>query len=207
MIKNILIILLCSIVLLTDNINAKSSKDVVVDIMELSLDENIAIPQIEKKYHNAVATHMNKLAINLKNKNQNVESTRNGEVIIATIEADKLFNPNSCELKSDIENILKDYIELTTTPDKYKLLLVMHNDNTGNEEYTYRMSESRVNAIYKWMEDLHINTKLIVPYAVGDTQPLYPNNSRLNRAKNRRLEIYIIPGNLIIQLAKSKRLY
>ncbi len=207
MIKNILIILLCSIVLLTDNINAKSSKDVVVDIMELSLDENIAIPQIEKKYHNAVATHMNKLAINLKNKNQNVESTRNGEVIIATIEADKLFKPNSSELKSDIENILKDYIELTTTPDKYKLLLVMHNDNTGNEEYTYRMSESRVNAIYKWMEDLHINTKLIVPYAVGDTQPLYPNNSRLNRAKNRRLEIYIIPGSLIIQLAKSKRLY
>lgn len=207
MIKNILIILLCSIVLLTDNINAKSSKDVVVDIMELSLDENIAIPQIEKKYHNAVATHMNKLAINLKNKNQNVESTRNGEVIIATIEADKLFKPNSSELKSDIENILKDYIELTTTPDKYKLLLVMHNDNTGNEEYTYRVSENRVNAIYKWMEDLHINTKLIVPYAVGDTQPLYPNNSRLNRAKNRRLEIYIIPGNLIIQLAKSKRLY
>lgn len=196
-----------AIIILAGIANAKSDKDVVVDIMELSLDENIATPQVDKKLHDVIASHMNKLAIKLKNKKHNIETTRNGEVVIATIESDKLFKPNGCELKENIGTILDDFVELTQVPDKYKILLVMHNDNTGNEEYTYRLSESRVNAIYKWMEDLRINTKSVVPYAMGDAQPLFPNNSRVNRKKNRRLEIYIIPNNQIIQLAKSKRLY
>ncbi len=206
MIKKV-ISFLFTIIILAGIANAKSDKNVVVDIMELSLDENIATPQVDTKLHDVIASHMNKLAIKLKNKKHNIETTRNGEVIIATIEADKLFKPNGCELKENIGTILDDFVELTQVPDKYKILLVMHNDNTGNEEYTYRLSESRVNAIYKWMEDLRINTKSVVPYAMGDTQPLLPNNSRLNRKKNRRLEIYIIPDNQIIQLAKSKRLY
>lgn len=206
MIKKIISVLF-AIIILAGIANAKSDKDVVVDIMELSLDENIATPQVDKKLHDVIASHMNKLAIKLKNKKHNIETTRNGEVVIATIESDKLFKPNGCELKENIGTILDDFVELTQVPDKYKILLVMHNDNTGNEEYTYRLSESRVNAIYKWMEDLRINTKSVVPYAMGDAQPLFPNNSRVNRKKNRRLEIYIIPNNQIIQLAKSKRLY
>ncbi len=206
MIKKLILFLLIFITA-TNICFSKPNKDIVVDIMELSLDENIAIPAIDKKQHEAVVSHMTKLAVGLKDKGYKVESTRNGEVIIATIEADKLFLPNNSELKNDVLNVLSPFAELMNATGKYKFLIVMHNDNTGNEEYTYRLSESRVNAIYKWMEDMHINTKSVVPYALGDTQPLHPNNSRLNRKKNRRLEIYIIPDKQIIQLAKNKQLY
>ncbi len=45
-------------------------------------------------------------------------------------------------------------------------------------------------------------------YPMSDSEPLKdtPNTSYANRRANRRLEIYIVPGPMLIMEAKSKKL-
>ena len=61
----------------------------VVDIYELTFDENVSSPAIVKEnIAQRVQDFQNKQAIDLINNNLEVEMMRNGEVIIVTIPAD-----------------------------------------------------------------------------------------------------------------------
>jgi len=81
----------------------------------------------------------------------------------------------------------------------------MHSDNTGSEAYTIQLTRSRVNAIFDWFE-AHGSTDFVVPYALGDSDPVVDNNSFENRKKNRRLEIYLVPEQVMIEQAKKGNL-
>ncbi len=84
----------------------------------------------------------------------------------------------------------------------YKMLLDMHSDNTGSSEYTLNLTRQRVNAIFDWFDENGI-VDYVVPYALGETDPLVDNNSVENRKRNRRLEIYLVPEKTMLQQAKK----
>ena len=182
---------------------AKTKKQ-AVDIYDLSIDDNIAMPQLDQqteaiqKFHYAQATALQK------NK-QNVEMTRDGEVIISTISASQLFLPNDTVLSDLGKQTLKPFLKYIETPGMYKMLLVMHHDNTGSDRYTLNLTRSRVNSVYDWI-DANTSTEYVVPYALGSTEPLVENNSVANRKFNRRLEIYLVPEQAMIQAAKKKNI-
>lgn len=138
----------------------------------------------------------------------NVETYRNHEVIIISIPARLLFGPNDTELLAGAETYLdplKRYVR-TQAPDMYRMLLVMHTDNTGSTSYTDALSLSRVEAIYEFLEDEGLDTRYIFPTAAGATDPIYPNDTAAGRADNRRLEIYLIPGTRMLEEAKKGRI-
>lgn len=175
----------------------------VVDIYDLTFDENVSSPAIVKeKIAQRVQDFQNKQAIDLINNNLEVEMMRNGEVIIVTIPADELFAPNDTILMSKSKDTLSKLLKFTKTPGMYKMLLVMHSDNTGTHEYSTRLTSARVNSVFDWF-DAYGSTQSVVPYAFGDIQPLKDNNSMEKRRLNRRLEIYIVPGEEMLEQAKS----
>ncbi|MDE5690181.1 MAG: hypothetical protein K2I38_05760, partial [Duncaniella sp.] len=72
--------------------------------------------------------------------------------------------------------------------------------------YNMRLSHERNNSIYDWMLD-NINEDLIViPYEMGDTDPVAANDTRDGRRENRRVEIFMIPGPKMITLARKGQL-
>ena len=87
-------------------------------------------------------------------------------------------------------------------PGFYKMLLVMHSDNTGSPTYTLNLTRQRVNAVYDWFDE-NGSVDYVVPYALGETDPLVDNNSVENRKTNRRLEIYLVPEKTMLQQAKK----
>lgn len=184
----------------------RSSQNGSEDYFEMSLEENIALPVIAKKQKADIISFQKKQAESLLADGQRIETMRNGEVLVATIDADELFAPNDTILLSTASNRLVPYSAFMKIPGMYKVLIVMHSDNTGSEDYTYHLTESRVNAVYRWFEQLGESISALIPYAMGDSDPLKPNNSRFNRKKNRRLEIYLIPGNQMLEMAKRGRL-
>lgn len=135
----------------------------------------------------------------------NVETYRNGEVIIITIPARLLFVPNSDELIDGADQWLKPLKKyaMTSKPDYFRMLLVMHTDNTGSPTYTDNLSLARVDRVFEEMEELDFDTSYIFPTAAGASDPLYPNNTIQGRSDNRRLEIYLIPGKGMIDTAKK----
>ena len=172
-----------------------------IDIYELSLDQNLATPEIKNKLKDAVQDFQYKQAVELIKQNYEVELTRDNEVIIVTIPAERLFASNDTVLAATGPAALKPMLRYLKNPGFYKLLLVMHSDDTGSKAYTVRLTRSRVNAVYDWF---HANGDVdyIVPYALGSNDPLNANDSMEKRRKNRRLEIYIVPNDVMLEQAK-----
>lgn len=135
-----------------------------------------------------------------------VEAFRNKEVLLITIPAHLLFDPNDTDLKSGADEYLVAIKRYLKEPDMFRVMLVMHTDNTGSDEYRDRLTVERVNSVFDWFEDSGVNTKYLFSYALGDEMPLKPNDSMENRRQNRRLEIYLVPGTKMVEQAQKGRI-
>ena len=180
------------------------------DIYELSLDENLLLPEIKNEKHaDKIQEFQYDMAVAFKKSNYDVEIMRDDEVIVITIPASQLFDPNDTVVNSVGEALLKPFLRMLKNPGFYKMLLVMHSDNTGSSVYTLNLTRQRVNAIYDWFDE-NGSVDYVVPYALGDTDPvvdennnIVENNSVENRKRNRRLEIFLVPEKTMLQQAKK----
>lgn len=178
-----------------------------IDPHELSLDDNLIIPSVPTKQHEAIARHMNATAKKLTTRKlERIETMRNGEVIVATLSTDAMFAPNDTVLRKEAVEMLRPYWNLLNETGCYKLIIALHTDNTGSEKYTDKLSEARVNEIYNLITSNTENEGQLIPYAMGASDPLFPNDSQINRKANRRLEIFIVPDKLLIEMARSRKL-
>ncbi|MBR5843425.1 MAG: OmpA family protein [Bacteroidaceae bacterium] len=170
------------------------------NLSELTVDENLLIPEIGKRQKEKVcklqATEAKRLSAV---EGIEIELTRDDEVIHITIAASRLFAPNETTLLDSSDALLRSLLPCLRTPDYYHVLLVMHSDNTGNESYNYALTTDRVSAIYDWMEQNGGCVEYVVPYAAGSYEPKTSNNTIAGRAKNRRLEIYLIPAEAMLK--------
>ena len=173
------------------------------DIYEMSLDENLASPEIKNdKQADKIQEFQYDMAVAFTRSNYDVELMREGEVIVITIPASQLFEANDTVVTKVGQELLKPFLRMIKNPGFYKMLLVMHSDNTGSSDYTLNLTRQRVNAIYDWFDE-NGTVDYVVPYALGDTDPLVDNNSVENRKTNRRLEIFLVPEKTMLQQAKK----
>lgn len=176
-------------------------------LQTLTLRENLEMPQPDKRDHETVKTLMGRTAKTIaKDKAYKVESMRKGEVIVVTIPTDVLFAPNDTLLIDGAgDKWLTVFLQYLQRPGKYKLLLAVHSDNTGSKYYTENLTAQRIEALYEWFDSKNREgAKYVFGYPMGDTQSLFENNTRANRASNRRLEIFIVPEEGFIRSIKSR---
>lgn len=136
----------------------------------------------------------------------NIEAFRKKEVILITIPANLLFAPNSSELSEGAAKYLKPIKRYMKDPDMFRVLLVMHTDNTGSAMYRDNITADRADAVLGWFDDQGADTSYTFSYAFADESPLVPNTSFENREKNRRLEVYLMPGEKMLQAAKKGKI-
>lgn len=135
-----------------------------------------------------------------------VDAVRNREVLVVSIPAKNLFGPNQTELLENASRFLEPFKRYLREPDMYRVLLVMHTDNTGSETYREELTVDRAEAVAEWFEKNGADTEFLFPFAMSDDIPLVPNDSFENRDKNRRLEIYLVPGEKMVEMAKKGRI-
>ncbi|MBR1543762.1 MAG: OmpA family protein [Muribaculaceae bacterium] len=199
-IQKILVAAIATVLLCPAGLEAKKNK---VDIYELSLEQNIDEPQIrDEKHSQRVQKYQYKVAVELKKQGYEVELMRDDEVIVVTLQAGTLFEPNGTELTELGKKSLSPLNKYLSNPGFYKMLLVMHSDNTGSSSYTLDLTRSRVNSVFDWMERV-TSVDFVVPYALGATDPVEDNNSMESRKHNRRLEVYLVPGEVMVNQAKK----
>lgn len=87
-----------------------------------------------------------------------LETIRNKEVLLVTIPATQLFAPNDINLLPNAGKLLMPFKRYLNDPDMYRVLLVMHTDNTGSEVYRDYITEERSDAIFTWLEDQGADT-------------------------------------------------
>lgn len=135
-----------------------------------------------------------------------IDAIRNKEVLVITIPASLLFGPNQTDLLETAGRYLEPFKRYLKEPDMYRVLTVMHTDNTGSEAYREQLTIDRAQSVADWFEENATGTQYLFPYAMADDIPLVPNDSFTNRDKNRRLEIYLVPGASMLDKAKKGRI-
>lgn len=176
-----------------------------VDVLDLRLDENIATPEVPKKAKQYVHMAMDHLRRHLNKNGLNAVSSRDGEVLEITIPASELFATGSLELKPSAKTKFQALGVVLREPLKYKVLLAVHTDDTGDNQYADSISAARANAIDDcFWEIAGQKDTNVIPYGIGKDEPIDANTSRNGRAKNRRVEIFIVPDRGLLELAGVK---
>lgn len=191
---------------------AVADENRVENLDDLSFTEMINSVPLDKKSSQLIQKLQDKEGRNRHSKEYSpktgctVETYRNKEVLLITIPASKLFAPNEVEVRKDAAALLTPIKRYLKDADMYRVLLVMHTDNTGSDKYREHITEERGNALFDWFADQGVDTRYLFSYALADDMPLVENNSMTNRAKNRRLEIYLVPGKKMLEQAKKGRI-
>ena len=182
-----------------------------IDIQTLTFDENINIPVVESPLaHRKIREYMAVKEKSLQKLKQygvsEVELLRGDEVIKVTIPMDKLFYPNDTLFLSKADMLLRPIARYGEDDGMYHILVVTHSDNTGSIDYCLNLTSDRAESLLNRLKQLGVKTKDIVAYAMGSEEPVTDNFTMESRRKNRRTEIYIIPGEEMIKLSLRGKL-
>lgn len=176
------------------------------DPYSASIEENINTPAIGNKAVAGVTAAMTPLRNSLNRAGFKTSSERNGLVVMVTIPAADLFAPNGTDLTDRGREKLAALKPFVTRQTDYKILIAVHSDDTGDQMYAEQLTADRANAIDDFFgEGSDTELAQIVPYGLGDDEPVAANNSIAGRARNRRVEIYFVPLQQFIDTHKRTR--
>ncbi len=67
-----------------------------------------------------------------------------------------------------------------------------HTDGTGTPEHNMKLSEDRAASVVSWLTSHGVTSNRLVAKGYGDSKPLVPNVTDLNKARNRRVQFIIL---------------
>ena len=110
----------------------------------------------------------------------------NEEIIFRNV----IFESNSFIIDSSSYSELDQLVEYLIKNPELEIEIQGHTDDQGNDLDNLKLSISRAYEVYKYLHSRTENQLTYVGY--GEQNPLFPNNSTQNRAKNRRTSFVII---------------
>ncbi len=102
------------------------------------------------------------------------------------------FENNKAILTTESRIILDETVNTLNQFPNIQVEVQAHTDSQGDETYNQQLSERRAQSVVDYLVDKGIERKRLVPKGYGEMQPLVDNDSRANRAKNRRVELSVI---------------
>ena len=162
-------------------------------------------PEIPKKQIGSVCSYMERQLKSFpKLANAKVEMT-DDYIIKYTIPVSELFEPNGFNFMSQSTEYLSPILPFLRHHGKYKVILAMHTDDTGSNDYRKILCDNRILSLYDFFDSKIGTQALVYGFSLSDSAPIHPNNSFKFRAENRRLEIYIVPGPTFMDNFKLKK--
>ncbi|EKE74024.1 OmpA family protein [Gallaecimonas xiamenensis] len=122
-----------------------------------------------------------------------IDVQRNGDNLLLTLPNGVTFDVNRADVKPEFQSVLSD---LATTLNRYPKTLVEisgHTDSTGAASYNQTLSENRASSVKSFLVRRGVMPERLTTVGYGQTKPVASNATVEGRAKNRRVEIELIP--------------
>lgn len=122
-----------------------------------------------------------------------VTETDNGSAILVNLPDGVTFAVDSTEISPAFQSTLN---EIANSMVKYPDSLVDvygHTDSTGSDTYNQGLSERRARAVSDYLAMRGVSNARIRWQGFGESQPIASNDTIDGRARNRRVEIKIVP--------------
>ncbi len=116
---------------------------------------------------------------------------------VVTLDGMSLFDSGRSQLKDGSTRVMVAALEMIKAhPDK-RILVAGYTDNVGAPDSNLKLSTARAEAVRDWLIDASgIPATQFAIQGYGDTRPLADNDTEAGRAKNRRVEITLVPDVL-----------
>jgi|TARA_B110000238_G_scaffold197646_1_gene240617 outer membrane protein OmpA-like peptidoglycan-associated protein len=122
-----------------------------------------------------------------------VSVTRDGDNIILNMPSNITFGVNSADISSDFYEVLDSVTIVVNEYDKTLIEVMGHTDNTGSEQHNQQLSDRRARSVTDYLASREINSVRLEAYGYGEGYPVANNDTDQGRAKNRRVEIALVP--------------
>lgn len=119
----------------------------------------------------------------------------NSGVYFATNKYD--INSKSQETLNKLTGIFKEYSDTN-------ILVVGHTDSVGADDYNMTLSKNRAYAVTNYLSGKGLSSGRFTTNWFGEQQPMHDNSTAEGRAKNRRVNIAILPNEKMINDAKKQ---
>ena len=115
-------------------------------------------------------------------------SNKNNSAIILP---DLLFNVDSYQIAVNKTKMQKNIIDFIKINNPKSLIINGYTDSDGSDDHNLELSKNRANSI----KELLISGGISLPIEInglGKQNPIFPNTNKVNKSKNRRVEIMVI---------------
>jgi outer membrane protein OmpA-like peptidoglycan-associated protein len=102
------------------------------------------------------------------------------------------FDVSKYELKTESVTELEKLKKILSENKSMKIELGGHTDSDGDDAKNQTLSENRAKAVVNWLIENGIDKSRLSYKGYGESQPIVPNDSSENKAKNRRTEVRVL---------------
>jgi len=123
-----------------------------------------------------------------------IEGAPSGLIGAVDIPAAALFAFDSAELSAAGKNAIEEY-RRQLRPNlsaAYAGIIIGYTDSTGNPEYNMQLSKRRAQAVADYLVSTGVDPDILRVIGRGENDPIAPNDTPENRAKNRRVGVVVI---------------
>ncbi|HSP24887.1 MAG TPA: OmpA family protein, partial [Saliniramus sp.] len=102
------------------------------------------------------------------------------------------FAVAAATLEPDAEPLLDDLAEILGTCPDVAVEVAGHTDSDGSEAANRRLSQERAAAVRQALAERGVEAERLSAVGYGQAQPIAPNDTPQNKARNRRIELIVI---------------
>lgn len=118
---------------------------------------------------------------------------RRANQIDVVMASDILFETNKAYLQPGARDKLRRLAGVLNRYPDTRIEIVGHTDSRGSDEYNYELSLKRARAVADVLVENGVDPARIRTRGEGESRPIAPNDTPEGRARNRRVEIHVIP--------------
>ncbi len=151
-----------------------------------------------------IGNKMDKQAQKIEEEIPGAEVERIDDAIVITFDENSgvFFDTNKYNINSNSQQSLNKLAGVFLEYPDTNILVVGHTDNTGATEYNMTLSKNRANAVTNYLQNKGLSSGRFTTNWYGEDQPTNDNTTPAGRAKNRRVNVAIVPNDKMINDAK-----
>lgn len=153
-----------------------------------------------------IGSKMDKQAQKIEEEIPGAKVERIDDAIVITFDENSgvYFDTNKYDINSDSSSLLDKLGSILVEYPDTNVLVVGHTDSTGANEYNMTLSKNRANAVTNFFLKNGLGSTRFTTKWFGEDQPISDNSTLDGRAKNRRVNLAIVPNEKMVNEAKKE---
>lgn len=144
-------------------------------------------------------------SMRLKNPNYDFSLCGNNDAVLkVTIPSRVIFQQGDTLFSAQAEGLLHPFLRYLREDNAVATVVVVcYSDNNGSDRYLTFMTQSRADAIGRWLQKKGVNTGDITIVGMGNNVPRTDNSNIAMREANRRVSLYLVPNKRMLKQARK----